>query len=420
LPDGWAWFRLSFVATFAGGKTPSTDNPDFWNGSVNWVTSKDMKSKYIYDTQTKMSELGAEQMQLYYPNTLLMVVRSGILRRTLPLAILKTISTVNQDLKTISFCFSEICEYCYYYYTAIEKEILTKYQKDGKTVESINFEDFKDINIPLPPLAEQHRIVTAIESAFALIDEIERNKTDLQAAVAAAKSKILSLAIRGKLIPQDPNDEPVSALLERIRAEREALIKAGKIKRGKSENTAVRICDNSYYENVPFVIPKSWLWYKLSDLWGLLSGRDLTPSEYSDSEVGIPYITGASNFTNNGLIINRWTTCPKVIAQNGDLLITCKGTVGTMMVNNQGEVHIARQIMAVRNYFGLDVEFLRIFMTSFIMQIVSAAKGIIPGISREDLLEMFIPCPPLYEQTRIVKAVSKVDVMLNQITASFN
>ena len=98
-----------------------------------------MKSKYIDATQTKMSELGAEQMQIYHPNTLLMVVRSGILRRTLPLAILKTVSTVNQDLKAISFFLSEICEYCYYYFTAIEKEILTKYQKDGTTVESINF-----------------------------------------------------------------------------------------------------------------------------------------------------------------------------------------------------------------------------------------------------------------------------------------
>ena len=166
---------------------------------------------------------------------------------------------------------------------------------------------------------------------------------------------------------------------------------------------------------MPFDVPESWEWYRLSDVWGLLSGRDLTPSEYSNNEIGIPYITGASNFTDNSLIINRWTSCPKVIAQDSDLLITCKGTVGAMLINTQGEMHIARQIMAIRNLAGMNVEFLQIVMASFIMQITSAAKGIIPGISREDLLEMLIPCPPLHEQIRIVKAVFEANAMLNEI-----
>jgi len=171
---------------------------------------------------------------------------------------------------------------------------------------------------------------------------------------------------------------------------------------------------------VPFDIPKSWKWCRLSGLCDLLSGRDLTPSEYSDTKIGIPYITGASNFSNNDLIINRWTVCPKVIAQDGDLLITCKGTVGAMLINMQGEMHIARQIMAVRNRAGMHVEFLQIVMTSFIMRITSAAKGIIPGISREDLLEMLIPCPPLNEQSRIVKAVFEAHTMLLKITENLS
>jgi type I restriction enzyme S subunit len=166
---------------------------------------------------------------------------------------------------------------------------------------------------------------------------------------------------------------------------------------------------------VPFDVPESWEWYKLSNIWALLSGRDLTPTEYSDNEIGIPYITGASNFADSGLIINRWTACPKVIAQDDDLLITCKGTVGAMLINTQGEMHIARQIMAIRSLAGMNVKFLQIVMTSFIMQITSAAKGIIPGISREDLLEMLIPCPPLGEQSRIVKAVFEANTMLNDI-----
>ena len=171
---------------------------------------------------------------------------------------------------------------------------------------------------------------------------------------------------------------------------------------------------------MPFDLPQSWEWYRLSDLWELLSGRDLTPSEYSDNEIGIPYITGASNFADNSLIINRWTACPKVIAKDGDLFITCKGTIGTMMINAQGDVHIARQIMAVRNRSDLNVGFLQIVMTSFILQITTAAKGIIPGISREDLLNMLIPCPPLNEQNRIVTAVNETSFMLDKITQNLN
>ena len=173
-------------------------------------------------------------------------------------------------------------------------------------------------------------------------------------------------------------------------------------------------------DQILFDVPQSWMWYRLSSLWDLLSGRDLTPSEYSTDEIGLPYITGASNFTNNELVINRWTDSPKVIAENGDLLITCKGTVGAMRINTQGNIHIARQIMAVRNRSGLNVDFLRIVMDSFVLQITSAAKGIIPGISREDLLNIFIPCPPIQEQARIVTATKYAISNLQKIAENLN
>ena len=101
LPDGWSWERLSNLAAFSGGKTPSTSRREYWDGEVLWVTSKDMKTKYITSSQLRLSTLGAEQMQVYQPNTLLLVTRSGILRHTLPVAILKKPATVNQDLKAI-------------------------------------------------------------------------------------------------------------------------------------------------------------------------------------------------------------------------------------------------------------------------------------------------------------------------------
>ncbi|MDR1111625.1 MAG: hypothetical protein LBP92_13270, partial [Deltaproteobacteria bacterium] len=116
--------------------------------------------------------------------------------------------------------------------------------------------------LPLPPVSEQRRIVAAIESSFVVINELEQHKDELAIAIAAAKSKILSLAICGKLIPQDPDDEPASVLLERILADREKLGKAGKIKRKQGKSAIVRGDDNSYYTG----LPDSWIVARICDV----------------------------------------------------------------------------------------------------------------------------------------------------------
>jgi type I restriction enzyme S subunit len=173
---------------------------------------------------------------------------------------------------------------------------------------------------------------------------------------------------------------------------------------------------NSHYGK----LPDGWEICLLSELWTLISGRDLTPSEYTDNETGIPYITGASNFKNGDLTISRWTDCPKVVAKSGDLFLTCKGTVGELYINDKGDVHIARQIMAIRNEFNFNVEFLKFTLLHHVSQIVNSAKGIIPGISREDVLNLDIPFPPLEEQKRIVTAIEATLEQIEKIAENLS
>lgn len=271
LPDGWAWERLSNIAAFSGGKTPSTSRREFWDGEVLWVTSKDMKSKYITSSQLRLSTLGAEQMQIYQPNTLLLVTRSGILRHTLPVAILKKSATVNQDLKAIVLYMPELSEYIYVCLKGMEAQLLLKYTKSGTTVENVNFDEFQKVLLPIAPFKEISRITTATDKAGILVSSIEEEKGGLGEYIAKAKTKILDLAIRGQLVPQDAADEPASVLLERIRAEKEELINQGKIKRDKKESVIFKGEDNSYYEKIgckvvniddkiPFELPDSWSW----------------------------------------------------------------------------------------------------------------------------------------------------------------
>ena len=153
LPKGWSCERLCNIALFSGGKTPSTSKAEYWGNDYLWITSKDMKSKYIDSSQISLSEKGAEIMQIISPDTLLLVARSGILRHTLPVAILKKQATINQDIKAISLYETSLIEFIYSFLKGMESNILLRYTKSGTTVENINFDAFKNIIIPIPPKA---------------------------------------------------------------------------------------------------------------------------------------------------------------------------------------------------------------------------------------------------------------------------
>lgn len=134
-----------------------------------------MKSKYIDSSQISLSEKGAEIMQIIAPDTLLLVARSGILRHTLPVAILKRQATINQDIKAISIYNTSLVEFIYTFLKGMENSILLRYTKSGTTVENINFDEFKSIVIPIPPLNEQKRIADKVSQLFSLLDSIAEN-----------------------------------------------------------------------------------------------------------------------------------------------------------------------------------------------------------------------------------------------------
>ena len=175
IPENWAWARLSSFGVFSSGKTPSMSNPQFWNGYVPWVTSKDMKRPVITDSEMHISELAAATMQLYPAGTLLLVARSGILKRLLPLCKLGIDSTINQDIKAFSLYDIELSEWLFYGIKAFEPFILKELVKSVTTVESLKFDEFAAMLIPVPPLSEQRRIIAAINTAMNLLTPLSSN-----------------------------------------------------------------------------------------------------------------------------------------------------------------------------------------------------------------------------------------------------
>ena len=272
--------------------------------------------------------------------------------------------------------------------------------------------------VPIPPSHEQIRIVEKLNAIMAHVIEYgtaySKSKHLNNIFPEQLKKSILQEVVQGKLVPQDPHDEPASILLERIRAEKKKLIDEGKIKKDKHESVIFRR-DNSHYEKLdgierciddemPFEIPNSWVWTRFGQVISLLSGTDFKPEEYNDQQQGTPYITGASSLSEDGVLLNRWTETPRNIATKGDVLLVCKGSgYGKTVICDIEEAHIARQIMAIKKLEALNMQYVRLFLQANFDHIKSKGQGVIPGIDRNSVMELLFPIPPLSEQYRIVE-----------------
>jgi type I restriction enzyme S subunit len=221
---------LNDAGAWKGGGTPSTKNKDFWeNGNINWVSSQDVKTKYIEDTERKITSIAIENSSTKWieKNALLFVVRSGILRRIFPIAIAKVDLCVNQDIQALTLNEKYLTEFVYWYLMGNEYDIRHNCAKDGTTVESIDVSKLKKYRLPTCTLNEQKEIVKQIESRLSVCDSIEQNIKESLVKAEALRQSILKKAFEGNLLTaqelvqskEAADYEPASVLLERIKAE---------------------------------------------------------------------------------------------------------------------------------------------------------------------------------------------------------
>ena len=260
VPEGWAWCKLNDIYNFIDyrGATPTK----ITNG-IPLVTAKNVKSGYIdYTIDDYISEEEFKERQQRGISK-----KGDILFTTeAPLgnAALADMEKFSAGQRLITFqqygSKNELINYVMLMFILSDFFQQQLYvNKTGSTVAGIKAAILKTLWIPVPPYNEQLRISNTLKSAINLIDSISKNKEILSTSISNTKSKILDLAIRGKIVPQDPNDEPASVLLERIRAEKEELIKQGKIKRDKKESVIFKGDDNSYYEEYGEKLPSGWV-----------------------------------------------------------------------------------------------------------------------------------------------------------------
>ena len=303
----------------------------------------------------------------------------------------------------------------------------------GIGIQGLSSNAIHSLLFPLPPLAEQHRIVETIDKLQPYTDayaDVESTLDTLNTTFPERlKKSILQEAVQGKLVPQDSSDEPAEALLERIRAEKRRLIKEGKIKKDKHESVIFRR-DNSHYEKrgsevtciddeLPFHIPETWQWERIINIYNFIDYRGATPNK---TTVGVPFITAKnvkkgfidytiSEFISEDEYLRRQS---RGVSQEGDILFTTEAPMGNAALADLRVYSAGQRLITLQQYgvsTGLSNELMLYFILSecFQSQLSDKSTGTtVKGIKAEKLKQLYIPVPPVSEQQRIIRSIRSV------------
>ena len=397
IPENWSWCRLGEIGEIISGGTPSTSNDNYWNGNISWITPADLsnyKEKYISRGKRNISIEGLEN------SSAKIICKGSVLfssRAPIGYVVIsgKEVTT-NQGFKSIS-PYIENSEHYIYYFLLAEKENISL-KASGTTFKELSGTEFGKIFIPLPPLSEQRRIVEKIEELLALVDDLETNKTDLQSYIKQAKSKVLEMAVRGELVPQNPDDEPASVLLERIKKEQ-------KSSKSKGKNT---VHNTHYEEELPFDIPENWEWCRLGEVCEIIMGQ--SPKSENISKKGkLEFHQGKIFFTSKYIQSSEsYTNEITKIAPKNSVLICVRAPVGEVNITNR-KLCIGRGLCSIVPLQEMSEIFVYYWTKILKEKFIQKATGsTFASISIDIIRNEIIPLPPLTEQHRIVEKIEEI------------
>ncbi len=420
IPDSWEWVRLGSAFAIEMGQSPAGNTvsgncsgTEFHQGKVFFG------EKYI-----KASDQYTSSPTKFAPkNSVLLCVRAPVGKVNITdrgLCIGRGLCAII-PLAGMPLLFA-------YYLLAAYENIFVK-QATGTTFVAITAETVKNQLIPMPPLAEQQRIADLIERLIPYVDEYGKAESAVDQLNChfpeALKKSILQEAVQGKLVPQDPSDEPAEALLERIRAEKQRLIKEGKIKKDKHESVIFRR-DNSHYEKrgseevcideeIPFEIPSGWSWSRLGTCLDVRDGTHDTPRYVSE---GVPLVTsknlsnGRIDFSTAKLISKQDSDAinQRSKVDSGDIMYAMIGSIGNpVLYRGADEFSIKNMALFKCVPDGMYMEYVYWFLVLAQEDMKKAASGGVQSfVSLGYLRNYLIPVPPIVEQKRICYAIEQV------------
>ena len=388
LPKSWKWVRLGEVCDVIMGQSPDSNSV---NTNQDGLEFHQGKSYYTDSVISCSNTYTNKPLKVVDKNTILLSVRAPV-------------GTINYTDRKI--CIGRgLCginslrndmKYFYYILNNLENEFIKK--ATGTTFLAIGKEDVINQIIPLPPLAEQERIVAKIEEIFAIIDEIEKNITENKKLSKVLYNKILSLAMQGKLVKQNENDEPASILLKKIKEEKVELLKQGKIKKEK-ELPPIKA------DEVPYELPKSWQWVRLGEVCEIF--KRAKSDKINLPLMDVKYLRTKQNpqIYTSGIVVYKDELIILVDGENSGEVFT---------VFEQGVLGSTLNILDINQ--NINKKYILFILFYFKDMFRKSKKGAaIPHLDKNLFKNLLIPLPPLEEQERIVAKIEEIKEIIDEI-----
>lgn len=418
IPDSWEWVRLGDTANYIQrGRSPKYDKenkiyPIISQKCVQWNSISLKDAKFV--TKEFLNKLESYRF----------VKRNDILWNSTGTGTVGRLNIVSDDFNkvpvdshvTLIRTNSNINSKFIYYYlmSPIIQNNLNDYLTGTTKQKELGLSSILKVNIPLPPLSEQSRIAAKIAQLFALLRKVESSTQQYAKLQTLLKSKVLDLAMRGKLVKQDPHDEPASVLLEKIKAEKEQLVKEGKIKKSKS---LPPITD----DEKPFDIPDSWEWVRLGDVLDVRDGTHDTPKYVSE---GIALVTaknlkdGKIDFSNIKYISEKdaQKINQRSNVETDDILFAMIGTIGNPVLITKRNNFAIKNVALLKHAKYVNMDFVCKYILaseSFLLEYANGGNQ--KFISLNKIKKLGFPLPPLVEQQNIVSKINNIFTLLTSI-----
>ena len=431
MPEGWEWTRLGSLFSTITGSTPSTKDASLYGDEYPFYKPTDLDAGFdVCFSEDTVSEKGYKNGRILPVYSVLVTCIGATIGKT---GYIRNSGICNQQINAILPNTFILPEYTYFCMCSEFEQQQIWTNSSATTLPILNKSKFDSLFFPVPPKAQQTRTVERIKELLHFVEIIQQEKRTLQETIKLTKSKILDFAIRGKLVPQDPNDEPASVLLERIRAEKEELIKQGKIKRDKKESIIFRGDDNSYYLRTGRVEEslEDWRFDDLPETWKICCLGELC--DYGDcinvntediaEDAWILDLEDIEKDT--GTVLKKVTkdqrnsVSTKHKFHSGQVLYSKLRPYLNKVVLSDADGYCTSEILPLEFKNCVLPEYARYYLMSgtFIAYANHCSYGVkMPRLGTTDGKKAIFSLPPLSEQKRIVETIDFCFVQLNKIS----
>ena len=430
IPKGWEWCRMGNIGEWGAGATPAKGNPDYYNGNILWLRTGELNNDIVYDTEIKITKKALKECSLR-------LNKVGDVMIAMYGATIGKVAIVGKEMTTNQACCA--CTpigifnwFLFYFLMGSQLDFIKK--GEGGAQPNISRQKLIAHLMPVPPIEEQHRIVSRIREVLPYVERYTHSQVAQNILNESIKpmlrKSILQEAIQGRLVSQNSSDESANDLLLRIKEEKQRLVKEGMLKKSALEDSVIyKGDDNKYWEKstecmeciddkIPFEIPSTWCWVRHNQLFEISGGSQPPKSQFVDSpKSGYIRLYQIRDYGSNPMPVYILQEKANKITKEGDIILArYGGSLGKVFWAKDGAYNVAMaKVIPLFDSEFVNKQYLFLFYQSSIYQylVKDHSRSAQAGFNKADLKDLFFPLPPLEEQSRIVEIYKSVTSIMS-------